>query len=679
MSSALGHNGFMSQHQPSSRSAPAGLVGGATLLLTLGGVALWLLMLSGPVQLGTGLLEARSHLNEAQEKLTAGKFRPAVFETFSATAGATKALRGLDSNSPLMDLATLSGTVAGAVGELDHIVAAAAHATDAASGTLDIGLNALKGPDKVIGKDPDGEGSIILIDRIEELGEVVEQVRSDINAAGDEFAEVRLANLPRRLHAGITDGIKQARSSDEVLADAQAGFELLPGILGADGPRTYMLGFQNSAELRGSGGAMLQFEFLTIDGGKPELAGDKTGSIYKLDQEREPIDIPLPEDAWYVRDLSDAQRFGNSNWSPDWPLSARLAVAYGEASSERCVPTGKRSCPDFPDVDGVLALDPVVIEDLMPGIGPFRRGDYRFRSRTAVHLMLNRAYQTFPIPSHRRNFLGNVVSDLFTKMFDPNLPTQLVQGMGTSLANKNMQIYMSDAEEQAFVERMKWDGGISKVKTGDYFQVVEQNVGGNKLNYFATQTNEMSVTIDGDDAVHSTSVGVTNDVILPQPRWVLGDSKTAHRPMLNFYVPSEAEMMSARAGKLCPIPLNRSCNGRIDTPPGLASWSGEVPPTHRERGKKVWSATLQIPPEERGSFAVKYRSPDVVERRDGRSVYRLMVQRQAKFHPEELLIQLRLPDEARRIQAPGFKKDGSTLTYERPLESDTLVEVSWRN
>ena len=675
----MGHNGWMSQHQPSSPPAPSGLVGGAALLLTLGGVALWLLMLSGPVQLGTGLLEARFHLDQAQKELTAGTFRPAVFDTFSARAGAAKALRGLEAAGPLMDLATLSDSVDGLLGELDHIVVGTAHATDAAGGTLDIGLNALKGPDRIIGKSPDGEGSIILIERVEDLGEVVEQVRSDVNAAADEFSKVRLANLPKRLRAPISDGIEQARASDEVLGDAEAGIELLPGILGADEPRTYMLAFQNSAELRGAGGAMLQFEFLTIDDGKPELASDKTGSIYKLDQEREPIDIPLPKDAWYVRGLSDAQRFGNSNWSPDWPLSARLAVDYGERSSQRCVPTGERSCPDFPDVDGVFALDPVVIEDLMSGIGPFRRGPYQFRTITAVHLLLNRAYQRFPIPAHRRNFLGNVVSDLFTKMFDPKAPTRLVQGMGTSLANKNMQIWMSDAEEQAFIERMKWDGGISEIESGDYFQVVEQNVGGNKLDYFASQINKMDVTIDGEDAIHSTSVGISNDVVQPQPRWVLGDSKTAHRPMLNFYVPPGAELMTARAGRLCPVPLDRSCNGRIDTPPGLATWSGAIPPTHRERGKKVWSATLQIPPRERGSFSVDYRSPDVLEQRGDRTVYRLMVQRQAKFHPEELLIKLRLPAEARKIQAPGFKKEGSTLTYERPLKTDTVVEVSWRS
>ncbi len=658
---------------------PTGLVGAAALLLTLGGMALWLLMLSGPVSLGTGLLDASSHLDRAQKRLTAGKFRPAVYETFAARAGAAKAREGLDSNSPLMDLATMSPMVEDAVGELDHVVAAAEHATDAASGTLDIGLNALKGPDRIIGKDPDGEGSIILLDRVEELGEVVEQVRRDINAAGDEFAAIELGKLPKRVHRDIRQGLDRARDTDEVLGDAEAGFELLPDILGADGPRTYMLAFQNSAELRGSGGAMLQFEFLTIDDGKPELAGEDTGSIYKLDQERRSIDIPLPADAWYVGALEDAQRLGNSNWSPHWPLSAELAVDYGRASAERCVPRGDRRCPEWPEIDGVLAIDPVVVQNLMPGIGPYQQGAYFVKRNTVVDILLNKAYARFPIPSDRRGYLRRFVTRIFEKMFDPKHPTELVQGMGSSLANKNMQINLIDPREQAFIERMGWDGSISKANRGDYFQVVEQNVGGNKLDYFARQVDALDITIDGRDALHTTSIEVGNEVPLPQPRWFLGDSKAAHRPMLNLYVPRAAELLSADAGKLCPSPLDRGCNGRIDAPPGLATWTGGAPPVHAEKGKQVWSATLQVPPAKAGSFDLEYRSPGVVTRRRGRNVYRLVVQRQAKFHPQQLLVQLELPTGASDIDAPGFSKNGRTLTFERRLKSDTVLEVSWRN
>ena len=58
-----------------------------------------------------------------------------------------------------------------------------------------------------------------------------------------------LATLHRQLHAGslILDG--------------------LPSFLGADGPRRYLFGASNPAELRGTGGLIGAYAILTMDRG----------------------------------------------------------------------------------------------------------------------------------------------------------------------------------------------------------------------------------------------------------------------------------------------------------------------------------------------------------------------------------------------------------------------------
>ncbi|MGH2790259.1 MAG: hypothetical protein ACRDJ0_04670, partial [Actinomycetota bacterium] len=298
---------------------------------------------------------------------------------------------------------------------------------------------------------------------------------------------------------------------------------------------------------------------------------------------------------------------------------------------------------------------------------------------TVVDVLLNKAYAVYPIPSDRRQFLGDLVSKFFERMFDPSQPTELVNGIGHSLATKHIQIWMADDAEQAYVERMNWDGAIERAPQGDYLYVVEQNVGGNKLSYTAGQTNEVDVTLDeSGDAEVSTKVTISNDVILPQPRWVLGDSKSVHRPMLNLYVPESAELMGAEIAGLCPEgpPLPLDCNGRLNTPIP-AVWPGDTPAQHIEKGKKVWSATLQIPAQQEGSFSVDYRIPGAVRSRGGRSVYSLLVQRQPKVTPEELVVRILVPEGAHSIRAPGFRRVGDTLVYERPLTRDTTLEVSW--
>lgn len=645
------------------------------LIVALLGITAWLSILAGPWRLATGVLDARAHLDRAERRLAAGASKPARTEALAALGAARRARGALDAGGPLLDLAAPLPVAGDALKEMDHIVAAAEHSSAAAAGVLDIAQGALRGPDPVIEKiqEADGtKGSRIKIERIRELGEVIDAVRSEITSTQSELEAIDVSNLPARLRPGIRDGIEKARETEALLSDAAAGFALLPRILGEDGPRTYLLGFQNTAEQRGTGGALLQFAPMTIDDGSPDLP-EKVGSVYKIDANRTPIDIPLPPDAWYVAGVEDAQRFGNANWSPDLPLSARLTLDYGRATP---------SDEPLPDIDGVIVVDPLAIQQVMPGTGPFSiKAGNRVSASRVVHLLLYKAYASYPIPGVRRVVLNQVVDGFYEGMLDAANPTELVAGIGTALRQKHMQIWMNDGAEQRFIKRMNWDGAIEKAAKDDYIYVVEQNVGGNKLDNFDEHTNGFEISFDGDDAMVSAAISVGNGVFLPQPRYSMGDTQSnnacaatrcpVHRPMMNLYVQSDAELLSASVDGTTDVT-------RIDAPPGIAAWNGETPATHEELGKKVWSGTLQIPPGEVGTLAFDYRVPGVVREIDGRFVYRLHLQHQPKVQPERFLIQIELPPGARGVEAQGFERRGQRLVWEREVKEDLILEVSWQ-
>jgi len=402
---------------------------------------------------------------------------------------------------------------------------------------------------------------------------------------------------------------------------------------------------------------MLQFALLQISKGRPELA--EAASVYEVDEDREQVTIPLPEDAWYVRGIPDAQRFGNANWSPDWPLSAQLTIQYGRASEI-----------SFPEVDGVFAVTPITMQKLLPGVGPYRipTGN-RISARKLVHFLLYKAYASFPIPKVRRARLGEVVDGFYQRLLRPDHPAELVKGFGSSLAEKHMQLWMADPQEEAFIELMNWDGAIEPARGSDYLYFVEQNVGGNKLDYFDREVVDTDITIDGTDARARTSIEIENDVFLPQPRWSMGDSGPLHRPMINLYVQPDTTLTSA------------SVEGdRLDVAAGgLAAWSGDRPAEHLERGKKVWSTVLEIDPQETGSVTFDYVTPNVVREEDGRSVYRLVIQHQPKLRPETLRLSIKIPSTAKDVRAPGFKAKDGRLLMERPLKKDLELEISWRS
>ncbi|MFP5297373.1 MAG: DUF4012 domain-containing protein [Actinomycetota bacterium] len=649
-----------------------GLVGVGVLIGGLLGIWLWGSMLMAPWKLATGLLDAREHLRLAQKSLSKTQLKVARYETLAAAGAVDRAREGLRDGGPALDLLRSISVVDNALKEVPHLIAAADHSAKAALGTLNVAQDSLRGPRAVVVEDPDDpKGKKIDLERLQELAATITDVRAEISASKEELQAVDLDNLPERVHDGILDGIETATEADKTLRDAEAGLKILPGVLGADGPRTYMLGFQNSAEQRGTGGALLNFGLMQIADGSPELSED-AGSVYNVDKDRQQISIPLPPDAWYVANIVDAQRFGNANWSPDWPLSAQITMDYAQASA-----------PEFPEMDGVIAVDPVLMEKLMPGVGPFTVANRSITSKRIVDFMLYRAYASWPIAGQRRVVLKQVVDKFYEGLFAPAKPTDLLGGFGGALTQKHVQIWMADPLEQRFIERMDWDGAITppdELEDDDYIYVVEQNVGGSKLDYFDTNVNTMEVTFEGNDALVSTEMRVRNGVFLPQPRYSMGDSQTpnacaaarcpVHRPMLNLYVRDDAELISAE--------VSGDDVTRIDAPPSVATWSGDMPPTHFELGKKVWSGTLQIPPQAEGAITYRYRVPAVLQERGGRSVYRLHVQHQPKVRPETLIVRIRLPEGASGIKAKGWERDGGFLVWENELLTDQILEVSWR-
>jgi hypothetical protein len=673
-----------SSSAPEARTpAPgAGIVGAMALVAALGATLLWLTMLIGPWRLATGLIDAKFHIDKVQTRLSKSDLKKGRYESLAATAAIGRARSGLAVGEPILDIARIVPPVDSALHEIGHIVSAADHSAKAAEATVVLTGRILKGRHRVVVRDRQNpKDSVIRLDEVAALGDSIHKVHTEVTATRQELQAVNLHNLPRRARPSVTDGITKAKDTEALLSDAEAGFKVLPGFLGANGPRTYLFGMQNNAEQRGTGGALLQFTTLTIANGKPTLGhgGHASSTVYKVDKYRQPLTIPLPKDAWYVRNVPDAERFGNANWAPDWPLSAQLTAEYGAESA-------RQNNVNFPKIDGVIAVDPLVMQDLLRGTGRYRTNTCKNRvtQDRIVEFLFYRAYASFPNPRQRRGCLKGVVDGFYENVVRPKSTSKLFSGMGTALADKHMQMWMRDPAEERFVKHMKWDGEIQKAAGDDYLDVIEQNVGGNKLDFYSENTTTSAITIDGSDAVHSTEVRVRNGVFLPQPRFAMGDTGNlqayeagvgnVHRPMMNLYVPGTASLEGPAV-----VHGSDARVRRIDAPPVIGVWPApDQPVEHVESGKKVWSGTLEIPPQQEGAFTFDYRVPGVVHEAHGREVYRLNVQHQPKVRPETLSLNLTLPEGATKVKAPGWKDEAGHLVWDGPLIKDMVLEVSWR-
>ncbi|GAB2974339.1 DUF4012 domain-containing protein [Nocardioides montaniterrae] len=141
-------------------------------------------------------------------------------------------------------------------------------------------------------------------------------------------------------------------TSRHTLATVYRAARMMPGLLGADGPRNYLLVMENNAELRSMGGLAGSVSLVQARDGRVQM----TQQDDMADMPRTPPGGPTKDERGLFGNLLTATGV-NATMTPDAPRAAELVkdrwvLAHG----------GK--------VDGVFFVDPVAVSYLMQGLGP---------------------------------------------------------------------------------------------------------------------------------------------------------------------------------------------------------------------------------------------------------------------------------------------------------------------
>lgn len=175
--------------------------------------------------------------------------------------------------------------------------------------------------------------------------------------------DARLATVDEdALHAEIAEPYAQLveRADDlrPVVRTADRLTALGPAMLGADGPRRYLVVALNNAELRAGGGIPGALAVLTVDGGRVAL--ERQASTGEVPPFAEPV---LPLDPGVEQLFTDrVGRFvQDTPLTPDFPTTAALTAAMWEQSQGETL-------------DGVVATDPVALSYLLEATGPLDVG-----------------------------------------------------------------------------------------------------------------------------------------------------------------------------------------------------------------------------------------------------------------------------------------------------------------
>lgn len=331
------------------------------------------------------------------------------------------------------------------------------------------------------------------------LGRLASSLDAVVAAVDDSAGDPVVAPLRQRLDdlAAVAGG---------AAADASLGAEaaaVVPDVLGASGPRRYLVLFTSPAEARGRFGFPGSYAEVVLDDGRLDLvdhgsvSSDLTG--LRPDQGAFPVDDPALTP--YVP-FGATREFRSVTIPPSWPLVAELAaaqwVAYGRAP-----------------VDGVLRFDPAALAALLSFTGPVAVDGVPepLTAQNLVEFLTLGQYVQFPDEqSPRREVLETVSEVVFERLEAGDLPSPrvLADVFGPVVRAQHLHAAAFEPTEEAFFADEVGMGGALLPPTSDSLLVTNLNSTGNKIDAFLRRAVRYEATVDGGDLRAALTVDLEN-------------------------------------------------------------------------------------------------------------------------------------------------------------------------
>jgi hypothetical protein len=472
----------------------------------------------------------------------------------------------------------------------------------------------------------------------------VEASAAALRAADTRIAAARspwlvppIADPLAELAADITDTMPDAELAAE-------GLRVAPGLLGGEGPRTYVVLFTSPAESRFLGGFVGSYGILTAVDGKVTLA--ESGPIAELrNAEAVPVLTLDPDtDPDYILRYgryAPATFFQNLTASPDFPTDAAVTADL--------VPQATGT-----PVDGVIVADPYALGALLSLTGPVEVDGIPtpLSADNAARFLLYEQYLAFDAADdERKDALAAAAAATFDALTSRDLPGPRALGdaLGPVMRQGRLLFTTFDPEENAFLDRLGTRGAFAPTPGADYLSVRTADALSNKIDTFLDRAIEHQVAVDPATGrvQATTTVRLTNRA--PGgglPRYVIGNDDGlppgTTRLYLSLYTPLDL--------------LDASLDG---APMGVEP--------QREFGGNVFSQLVTIPPG--GTVELRFRLEGLREPGPG---YRLDLLAQPLANPDQITVAV-----ASSNPQWGLEGRDGPLTQAGPFTEDQQVSATF--
>lgn len=350
--------------------------------------------------------------------------------------------------------------------------------------------------------------------------------------------------LVHRAEVQLDDFSESIEEHLPTLDQALEAIGLAPQMLGADGPRTYLVLFTTPSESRGLGGMPGTYVELHADDGVLTLG--TAGRVADLDGAARAAEAVVHGNEAFLQQYSQfgydvdghvgSAAFRNLTMTPDFPTVGSVAADLYEQT------TGHH-------VDGVISMDPFVLSELLKYTGPIQLTTLpeTLTVDNATQFLLRDQYIAANDDTDLRvDSLAEVAAVTFQKLMSGSLPDpiKLARDMGPLVGDRHLMMWSADPDEQAMIEQVHLAGAMPTPDGADGWAVTLTNAGGNKIDSYLDR--KAGYTATTDPATGTTSgtlrMELTNNAPAEGlPRYVIGNRRGlpsgTSRLYVSFYSP----------------------------------------------------------------------------------------------------------------------------------------------
>jgi hypothetical protein len=272
----------------------------------------------------------------------------------------------------------------------------------------------------------------------------------------------------------VDDALPQAELAEQALTAA-------PGLLGANGDRTYLVLFTNPAESRFLGGFTGSYGLLVAHQGKVSFTvGNRISQLFPGPKHDQLKVVGIPDYHTRYDRYDPARNYQNLTVSPDMPTDARVVrQLYREYYGT--------------ELDGVLVVDPYALGALLKLTGPVQvKGlDQPLTSANAAQYLIHQQYVLYGNEhDDRKDVLSAAGKATFKALTSRQLPGPRSVGaaLGPMVEQERLLFYPFDPQATKLFERIGTLGTFDPESSSDFLSVRTANANANKIDWYLTRT-----------------------------------------------------------------------------------------------------------------------------------------------------------------------------------------------